>query len=253
MQLIDSHCHFDDPRFNPDRDSLYRRARDAGVSTQIVPAVTRNNWERVKQTCERYPGLHPAYGLHPMFMAAHGGGDPAALADWLERESAVAVGECGLDFFIDDPCREEQLQLFEQQVSLARRLDLPLIIHARKAVEQVIDILRRYPGSRGVLHSFSGSQQQALRLMELGFLMSFGGAVTYQRATRLQRLVAELPLDHIMLETDAPDQPDAGIRGQRNEPARLSVIASAIAELRGESADEIARTTSSNTERLFGI
>jgi len=253
MQLIDSHCHFDDPRFDPDRDLLYARAHDAGVSTQIVPAVTRSNWVRVKQTCERYPGLYPAYGLHPMFISAHEEGDAAALADWLGQETAVAVGECGLDFFIDDPHRERQLQLFEQQVSLAGRLNLPLIIHARKAVEQVIAILRQYPGSRGVLHSFSGSRQQAQRLIELGYLMSFGGAVTYDRATRLHRLVGELPLDHIMLETDAPDQPDAGIRGQRNEPARLPVIVAAMAAHRHESVDEIARVTARNAERLFGI
>ncbi len=253
MTLIDSHCHFDDPRFDRDRERLYVRARDAGVVAQIVPAVTRDNWERVRQTCRRYPGLYPAYGLHPMFMAAHRDDHPAALGRWLDREAAVAVGECGLDFFIDDPHRARQEQLFEQQVILAVERNLPLIVHARRAVEQVIGILRRHPACRGVLHSFSGSRQQALRLMEMGFLMSFGGAITYDRATRLRRLVAGLPLEYLMLETDAPDQPDAGIRGQRNEPARLPAILSVVAELREEPREQIADITTRNAERLFGL
>ncbi len=253
MQLIDSHCHFDDPRFDPDRDLIYQRAQSAGVVELVVPGITRTWWPRLKRVCIAYPGLHPAYGLHPMFMEHHGPGDIAALADWLTRETAVAIGECGLDFFINGTDRVRQLELFEQQVALAQELELPLIIHARRAVEEVIAVLRRHPGTTGVLHSFSGSHQQALRLMELGFMMSFGGAVTHDRATRLQALAGSLPLEHIMLETDAPDQPDAAIHGQRNEPARLTAVLRTIARLRKESLDEIAAVTTANCRSLFRL
>ncbi len=253
MQLIDTHCHFDDTSFDPDRDAAYRRARDAEVMTIVVPSIKSDWWARVKQICDTYPGLYPAYGLHPMFMRDHSDGDIERLAGWIERERPVAIGECGLDFFIPDPDRERQQRCFEAQLQLAQRFDLPVIIHARRAVEAVIDTLRHYPSLRGVLHSFSGSEQQARRLIDMGFLMSFGGPLTYPRARRLQRLVATLPVNAIMLETDSPDQPDLHQRGERNEPARLPVILAAITGLRTESAEEIARSTTQNAIRLFGI
>jgi TatD DNase family protein len=188
-----------------------------------------------------------------MFMPDHNDRDIERLAGWIGREHPVAIGECGLDFFIPDPDREGQQRCFEAQLQLAQQFDLPVIIHARRAVEAVIDTLRRYPSLRGVLHSFSGSEQQARRLIDMGFLMSFGGPLTYPRAHRLQRLVAALPLDAIMLETDSPDQPDLDQRGQRNEPARLPVILTAMTGLRNESMEEIACATTRNARSLFGI
>jgi len=253
MMLIDSHCHFDDARFDKDRDAAYQRAREAGVARQIVPAVTRDSWSRLKAVCLAYPGLYPAYGLHPMFLHQHEDTHIEALDRQLAVEKAVAVGECGLDYTIDNPGKARQKALFEAQLELAGKYGLPVIIHARKAVEEVINCLRRFPGLRGVLHSYSGSEQQAQRLIEMGFLMSFGGPVTYPRASRLQHLVSRLPLQAIMLESDSPDQPDAENRGGRNEPALLGRVLNSIANLRKESADEIALQTTSNAKSLFGI
>ncbi len=253
IMLIDSHSHFDDRSFDPDREDAWQRARDAGVVAQIIPAVTASDWPRVKETCFKHIGLYPAYGLHPMFCHEHTDSDLQILKEWIKRELPVAIGECGLDFYIKDPDKQRQLQLFHAQLAIAEKSGLPVIIHARKAVEETINCLQQHPGLRGVLHSYSGSLQQAKRLMRMGFLMSFGGPITYPNATRLRQLVAELPLEYIMLESDAPDQPDSQHRGQRNEPSYLPLILQEMSELRNEPADHIAAQTRENAQRLFGI
>ncbi|MCB1858201.1 MAG: TatD family hydrolase [Gammaproteobacteria bacterium] len=253
MRMIDSHCHFDDVRFDHDRDAAYRRAIQAGVLAQVIPGVTAQDWPRIERICQRYRGLYPAYGVHPLFLHLHGEGDIQTLDAWLDKKQRVAVGECGLDFFVENPQRERQQWWFESQLALAQNHHLPVIIHARRAVEEVINTLRHFPTLHGVLHSYSGSEQQARRLMEMGFMMSFGGPVTYDRAQRLRKLVSQLPLDYIMLETDAPDQPDQHNRGGRNEPAMLGRVLDSISELRDEPADVIAEITTQNAFRLFGI
>lgn len=251
--LIDSHCHFDDRRFDQDRPDAWQRAQNAGVSTQIIPAVTAADWPRVKETCANFTGLYPAYGLHPMFCHEHKDADLQSLEQWIEREQPVAIGECGLDFYIENPNRERQLEIFEAQLDIASKYTLPVIIHARKAVEDVINSLHKYPGLRGVLHSYSGSLQQANRLIDTGFLVSFGGPITYPKANRLRQLVAELPLDCIMLESDAPDQPDIEHYRQRNEPSYLPLILQQMSTIREESAEIIAAQTTANAQQLFGL
>lgn len=253
MQLIDSHCHFDDTCFDSDRESAYQRALAVGVKRQIVPSIKSDWWPRVRRICGQYQGLYPAYGMHPMFLSDHRPQDIVALEQWVRDESPVAIGECGLDFFIEHPDRKGQQCFFEAQLELAREHGLPVIIHARRAVEEVVNTLRHYPGIRGVLHSFSGSEQQAHRLIELGFLMSFGGPITYLRAKRLRQLVSNLPLEAIMLETDSPDQPDAENRGKRNEPARLGLVLEAVSTLRQESLEKIAAVTTHNAQELFRL
>lgn len=253
MRLIDSHCHLDDPQFDIDRDKMMARAGDIGICAHVIPAIKAAWWPRIRQLCNSHTRLYPAYGLHPMFMESHQEGDIQNLELWLKREKPVAVGECGLDFFIENPDRTEQIHLFEQQLELALRYRLPVIIHARKAVEETVNILRHFPGITGLLHSFSGSEQQAERLIDLGFLLGFGGPVTYPRAKRLHKLVSRLPLDSLLLETDSPDQPDQAHRGQRNEPAYLGIILQTMSELRGISASSLAEATTNNAERLFGI
>jgi TatD DNase family protein len=253
MPLIDSHSHFDDEAFDLDRNQAYQRACAAGVAAQIVPAIKSSWWPRLKQVCQQYRGLYPAYGMHPMYLAEHREKDIAELERWIHEESPVAVGECGLDFYIQNPDRLGQAYFFQSQLDLARRHGLPVIIHARRAVEEVINTLRRFPGAKGVLHSFSGSEQQARRLIDLGFLLSFGGPVTYPGARRLRQLVRCLPLDAMMLETDSPDQPDASHRGERNEPAHLGKVLNSVADLRPESSAEIAHTTTRNAAKLFGL
>lgn len=253
MLLVDSHCHLDASEFDPDRAEVLARARAAGVGIQVVPATHAAAWPGLREVCRAEAGLHPAYGLHPVFLDQHRPGDLQQLRDWLARERPVAVGECGLDHFIETLDRDTQQQLFEGQLRLAREFDLPVIVHARRAVDAVIAALRRTGGLRGVVHSFSGSEEQARQLWKLGFLLGLGGPVTYERARRLRRLAATMPLEHLLLETDAPDQPDAMHRGQRNEPARLRIVLETIAQLRGADPTDIAAATTANARRLFAL
>ena len=251
--LIDSHCHIDAPEFDGDRDAVIARARAAGVSRQIVPAVSAAGWEKLRGLCAAAPGLHPAYGMHPMFLGEHRPDHLIALREWIERERPVAVGECGLDFFVEGLDAEQQSLYFEGQLRLARDFELPVIVHARRAVDAVMAAIRRFGHLRGVVHSFSGSADQARRLHALGFLIGLGGPVTYARANRLRTLAASLPIECLLLETDAPDQPDSGHRGQRNEPARLTTVCDTIAALRDIAPEAVARATTANAERLFGL
>lgn len=253
MQLIDSHCHFDAAEFDTDRDAAYARAEAAGVAAQIIPAVDAAGWAKLKHICASYTALHPAYGLHPMYLAEHRPKHLLQLRKWIEHEKPVAIGECGLDFFIEDLDPQLQQHYFNAQLRLAREFNLPVIVHARRAVDAVIASIRRIGGLRGVVHSFSGSPEQAAQLHKLGFLLGIGGPVTYARANRLRKLVAVIPLEQLLLETDAPDQPGAAQRGQRNEPAYLPEILSVVAQLRGVGLEAIAEATAQNAKRLFDL
>lgn len=250
--LFDSHCHLDVAEFDPDRDAVVARARAAGVATQLLPAIDFASWPVIRELCAGEVGLLPAYGLHPVFIDRHADAHLAALGDWLQRERPAAVGECGLDFFVEGLDHEAQRRCFQRHLELARELDMPLVIHARRSVDEVILRLRRIGGLRGVIHSYSGSEEQARQLWQLGFSLGIGGPVTYERARRLRRIVAGMPIEFLLLETDAPDQPDAGLRGQRNEPARLRAVAECVAGLRGLSVDALAEATTANAQRLFG-
>lgn len=253
MVLVDSHCHLDAAEFDADRDEVIARAHSSGVTRQIVPAVDAAGWPKLRTICSRQTGLFPAYGLHPMYLEAHRTEHLPLLRDWLERERPVAVGECGLDYFVDGLDRDEQSLYFEAQLQLAHEFNLPVVVHARRSVDAVIAAIRRTGRLRGVVHSYSGSVEQARQLWDLGFMLGLGGPVTYDRANRLRALAAEMPLDHLLLETDAPDQPDAGIRGERNEPSRLAQVVSVIARLRDIDEKEVAAATTANAERLFGL
>lgn len=250
--LFDSHVHLDAPEFDADRTRVLERARAAGVREMLVPAVRAAAWAGLADICATDPDLHAAYGLHPCALAQHADGDLDRLADWITSHPTAAVGECGLDHADPalDPAR--QLRLLQGQFAVARRFDLPLVLHARRAFEAVILALRAFGKPlRGVVHSFSGSAEQARELQKLGFLAGIGGPVTYERARRLRSVVAELPIDSLLLETDAPDQPDAAHRGERNEPARLVNILECVAYVRGMDPADLAGATTANARRLF--
>ncbi len=251
--LIDSHCHLDAIAFDPDRAAVIARARQAGVVQQIVPAIDAAGWPKLREVCSMAPGLHPAYGLHPLCLSVHRPRHLDELRDWIGREQPVAIGECGLDFYVDGLDPQAQQDYFDGQLKLAREFDLPLVLHARRAVEAVIVAIKRVGRLRGVVHSFSGSPEQARQLWQLGFLIGLGGPVTYARANRLRKLATGMPLDYLLLETDAPDQPDAGHRGQRNEPERLPRVLEVIAELRDADPADIAACTTANARRLFAL
>ena len=253
MQLVDTHCHLDAASFDADRDAVIRRARDAGVTRQVIPAINRETWDAVRLLCEQYDGLYPAYGFHPMYLDDQKHEYVDELREYVANHKTYAIGECGLDFFVEGSDADEQKWFFEEQLRIARDLKLPAIIHARRAVDQVLSAIKRFGPLTGVVHSFPGSYDQASRLNDLGFKISLGGPITYERANKLRGLVKTIPLDWLMLESDAPDQPDSQIRGQRNEPNRVRRICEEVALLRDEDETHIAAVTTDNAIKLFGL
>lgn len=256
MKLIDTHCHFDEPDFADDRLLLIDKMQKLGVADLILPAVSAKHWPRLRDICTTSPHFHATYGLHPVYLAEHTPNDCVSLRHWVEKEQPVAIGECGLDFYLPELDVAQQESLFVTHLRLAREFELPLIIHARRSLDCVLKHIRRFSGKNnlnGVIHSFAGSQQQADTLINLGFYLGVGGTVTYPRAQRLRNVLANVPLEMLLLETDAPDQPDSEWRGKRNDPTRLPVIAASLAELRGESLNRIAEATTANAIHLFKL
>lgn len=253
VTLTDSHCHLDAAAFDDDRDAVLARARAAGVAHLVVPATHRAGWPKLESLCAGHDAVHAALGLHPVFLAEHRPGDLDRLEDRIRDARPVAIGECGLDFHVAELDQAEQQRYFEGQLRIARAHDLPVIVHARGAVDAVIAALRRFDGIRGVVHSFGGSPEQARQLWKLGILIGLGGPLTFDRARRLHRLVAAMPIEQLLLETDAPDQPGAAHRGQRNEPAHIVQVLDTVVRLRGESRETIAAQTSRNAAGLFGL
>lgn len=251
--LIDCHVHTDDDRFAHDQPEILDAARAANVIAQVLPAISHRWWPRLKQVCDGNSDLYACYGLHPCFCDQHSAQDIEALGSWIARERPVAIGECGLDYSVAGGDRAFQQKLFSAQLALAREFKLPIVIHARKAVEDVIRMIRVSGHHHGLVHSFNGSAHQAQRLIELGYKLSFGGAATFDRAKRLRTMISQLPLDALLLETDAPDQPDCSHNGQRNEPAYLIDVWRNLSQLRSESSEEIALATTRNAIALFDL
>jgi TatD DNase family protein len=246
--LIDSHCHLDAPEFDADRAAVAAAAQAAGVAKIVVPAVERANFAAVASVCRDTPGCAAAYGIHPMRADRAGEEDLAALRATLAAHPAVAVGEIGLDFFIEHADVARQQRCFTDQLKLARELGLPVLLHVRRAVDSVLRELRRIDVPGGIAHAFNGSLEQAQAFIKLGFKLGFGGAMTYERAKRIRRLAAVLPLSSIVLETDAPDIPPSWLGRTRNSPAELPRIAACLATLRGIAVDEVAAATSANCQ-----
>lgn len=249
--LIDTHCHLAASEYAADRDGVVAAARMAGISTLVVPAVDVASFAAVGDACTRYSGCAPAYGIHPLYVQQADKTDLDALRAWLQRVAdgprrPVAVGEIGLDFFVANPDVQWQEHFFAEQLKIAREFDLPVLLHVRRAVDQVLKNLRRMRVRGGIAHAFNGSRQQAEEFIRLGFRLGFGGALTYTGSTRIRQLAASLPLDSIVLETDAPDMPPAWLAGGRNTPSELPGINAVLAELRGVGADELASATSTN-------
>ena len=234
--MIDTHCHLDAREFETDRDAVVAAAREAGVTTLILPSVEVSGFPAVRACCQRYPGCHPAYGIHPLYVGAAREDDLYTLRQWLRDEISgehppVAVGEIGLDFFVPGHDASRQEQFFIEQLQIAAEFNLPVLLHVRRAVVQVLKCLRHSKVRRGIAHAFNGSRQQAQAFIDLGFKLGFGGAMTWPRATRIRQLATELPLESIVLETDAPDMSPVWRQGQRNSPDQLPLIAATLADL----------------------
>ena len=256
--LIDTHCHLDCADFDADRDRVVARARAAGVAELIVPAVATDNFAAVRACCTRYAGCRPAYGIHPLYVGRAGDAECglAVLRDWLRNEvdgplPPLAVGEIGLDFYAAGYDQERQQRFFAGQLAIAREFDLPVLLHVRRAVDAVLKALRGAGVRGGIAHAFNGSRQQADAFMRLNFKLGFGGAMTFPGSTRIRQLAATLPLEAIVLETDAPDIPPYWLNGGRNEPAELAALTRTLAGLRGLSADEVATATSTNARTVL--
>ncbi len=276
---VDTHCHLDAPEFDADRDEVIARAHAASVGLQVVPAVMPSTFDDAREAAHRCQGAY-ALGIHPLYVRQVPEDAVLQLAQalqrWQDDPRLVAIGEIGLDHFVpelqDEASRALQERIYQAQLELAVRFELPVILHVRRSADGLLKHLRRLrdagqPVSGGIAHAFNGSEQQAQAFIDLGFKLGFGGAMTFERALQIRRLAASLPAEAIVLETDAPDIPPhwlyrtaeqraQGLRS-RNEPAELPRIAETLASLRGWSLDETRRITTANAlaalPRLAGL
>jgi TatD DNase family protein len=253
--LIDSHCHLDLPAFDKDRQQVLLQAEKAGVIGLVIPGTTAGSWQNILDLASRSvnPLIYPALGLHPYFCTDNSPDQIAALRSLALQAQPIAIGEIGLDFQMKNIDQELQLQLFEYQLQIAVDLALPVILHTRKAHDQVLKLLKQYPVIGGISHAFNGSLQQAEKYMNMGFCLGFGGMLTYPRSSKLRKLASELPLETIVLETDAPDMPGQVHQYQRNSPAYLPEVLSALSEIRTETPGQIATVTTNNVRRVLSL
>ena len=260
MAWIDTHAHLDAPELAHDVDAVREQARAQGVVHCVLPAVERSNWDSVRLLAHRH-GDSYALGIHPLYTGRAQDEDLELLAHTLQQHRAdprlVAVGEIGLDYFVPGLDAERQQRFYRAQLVLARRFDLPVILHVRRSADQLLKVLRQVKVRGGIAHAFNGSLQQAQAFVALGFKLGFGGAVTYDRALQLRRLATELPLGSLVMETDSPDIPPHWLyttvaeraQGQpqgRNTPAELPRIAQVVAGLRGMAVADLAQVTTAN-------
>ena len=253
MQLIDTHCHLDFPVFDGDREARLVAWRQLGVGEYIIPAVGEENWDRVMGLAERHAGIAYGLGIHPWYVGAQTEGVLARLHALLASEprGLVAIGECGLDLRSQVP-QAGQIESFEAQIRLAMEFDLPLIVHSVRANDTVAKILRRLqPARGGVIHAFGGSLQQAEVFWRLGFRLGIGGVISYERANKTREAVREMPLEALLLETDAPDMPLQGQQGEPNTPASLLTIIQLLAQLRQQPLADVASVLRESTLQAF--
>lgn len=253
--LIDSHCHLDFEVFDGDRADVLQRAKNSGITDIIIPGTEKKHWQRITSLCESQPQpqLHACYGLHPYWANKHNKQDIVQLQKYIDQHPLVAIGECGLDFRPQQADKKTQQYFFEAQLSLAEDYQLPIVIHSVNATETVIQTIKKFKNLQGMIHSYSGSSEQARQLIDLNFYISLSGGVTYDNAKKIRRVARDIPLTSLLVETDAPDQPDLKNAGKRNEPAFLINTVKIIAGIREESIEMVAIKTSSNAKKLFNI
>ena len=255
MRFIDTHCHLDGEEFRNDLDAVVTRAREAGVAAIGVPGINLESLDTVLELCRRYPDFcYPMLGLHPEDVKADWRDVLAAIKPALQ--SVKAVGEVGLDYYWSREFEKEQLEAFEEQVRWAVEFQLPLMIHCRKAQNEMVAIIKKYqndlPG--GVFHCFTGNEHEAAELLQFDkFVLGIGGVSTFKKSHLPEVLPAVVPLDRIVLETDAPYMAPVPKRGERNEPAFVAYVLKRLAEAYGVSEEEVAQKTNENVARVLGI
>jgi len=251
IKLFDSHCHLDFEVFDGDRKAIIAACKAIGLMHILLPGITAATWPRLLSLAESDAMFVSALGLHPYFIPQHCIDHIPLLEQTLVEKKVSAIGEIGLDYHLPDADRKQQKLYFIQQLAIAKNADLPVILHVRKAHDDVLQQLRQFKLGGGIVHAFSGSEQQARQYIGLGFKLGFGGSVTYARATKLRHLVKILPLTSLVLETDAPDMPPAKYPQQRNSPVYLTEILNVIAVLRDESPRQIAHSTSQSAANVL--
>lgn len=263
MFIVDTHCHLDALEFDEDRDAVVQESHQMGVAAIIIPAVVRDNFQKVREVAHRYQGGFYALGIHPMYVQQSKEEDLQVLDSLVAQALAeddkrfVALGEIGLDLFVPELKQGELLErqefFFREQLKIAKRYDLPVLLHIRRSQDLVLKHLRQIKVRGGIAHAFNGSDQQMQHFVQMGFCLGFGGAMTYTRATRIRHLLQTVDLSHVVLETDAPDMiPSWAVAsGSRNEPSYLLKIAKDVAQVRGISLEELAVATNANVCRLF--
>lgn len=254
MQIIDTHSHLDTHHFRDDYQAVLSRARKAGVVAQVIPGVCGDWLPNLLSLCQREKNLFAAPGLHPLYLDHHSPRHIQELHENVESGKIVALGEIGLDYYHTNTDHQAQQQLFEAQLHLAMECSLPVLLHVRKAHDQVQATIRRKNFCHGgIVHAFSGSMQQAEKYIRLGFKIAVGGTITYSRATKIRTVARNLPLESIVLETDAPDIPPAQHHNERNSPEYLPLILDALAEIRSEPKVTIARATTENAINILHL
>lgn len=255
MVLLDSHTHIYLPEFDADRSAMINRALAQGVEKLLLPAIDSETHEKQLLVESEYPETCISMmGLHPCSAKENVEEELRIVRQYLDQRKFVAIGEIGLDLHWDKTFLDQQYKAFETQIKWALELDLPIVIHSREATERCIEVVRKYQNGklRGVFHCYSGSVESAKQIIDLGFYLGIGGVVTYKNAG-LPAVIAQLSLDHILLETDAPYLTPVPYRGKRNEPAYLKLIAEKIAEAKFCSLKEVTEKTTANTKNLFRL
>ncbi|MGR5420332.1 TatD family hydrolase [Vibrio sp. PNB22_4_1] len=255
MKLFDTHCHFDFDVFQDDFAHQFELAREQGIERILIPSVGPSNWSRIQTIASQYPGLYYALGFHPYFLQPDFDQHVAELERQLSQagKHCVAIGECGLDFSINVPVALQERAL-ELQFELARKFKLPVILHCRKAHNRLVQMVKTAKLPKGgVLHAFSGSYQQAMEWVRLGFFIGVGGTITYPRANKTRDAIQRLSLEHLVLETDAPDMPILGYQGKSNHPSKLIHVLNELALLHSQQWQTIACQMWENSNSVFSI
>lgn len=252
MMLIDTHTHLYQPAFDNDRADMIARAKAIGVSRFYMPGIDSEVIQRMEEVEQAYPECIMMPGLHPCSVKENYLDELAIVARQLEQRAFPALGEIGLDYYWDKTFANEQVDAFHRQIEMALQYELPIVIHTRNAMQETIDLVKQYKsrGLRGIFHCFSGSYESAVQIIDLGFLLGIGGVVTYKNAG-LPEVLAKLPLEHIVLETDAPYLTPVPFRGKRNESSYLQYVVSTLAQVYGVDAAAIATATTTNAQQLF--
>ena len=251
---IDTHAHYDDSAFDPDRESVLAGLPAAGIDLVVNPGCNLESSRKAVAYAAQFPHVYAAVGVHPSDAAQFGPEELDALRTLAQAPKVVAIGEVGLDYYWEDyPSRAVQQQVLSAQFLLAQTLDLPILFHDREAHGDSLDMVRQFPGVRGVFHCYSGSLEDAKTLVKLGWMLSFTGSITFKNARKAPEVIQWLPLDRIMIETDSPYLAPVPHRGERNDSRHVPLVAQRIAELKQLPVDEVARATSQNAKNFFHI